>query len=282
MCPAHASNVGPSWDAEALARPVSDSLSELLSRAIQELLQGAHFQRKSNFHFLRVFRSTGRQCATRCRFANILKSIKFYGFQHEFTNISHKVLPRQGKAIHFLLGNIICLSLQINWFVWYIVATVRYIVATVRYIVATVMRLHPIRIKKFSNAKHDFSTALKKRTEPDFLSTSSYNEIFSLLDCCWSLFFCYFIYIFFLHWIWTAVFFVSINVTLSAFPLFTKTAQILSNKTAIVSYELNRQRSIKHKSKLSVQKRWNTTNTDIWILSGFDRIRLMSIFRLLD
>ncbi len=68
MCPAHASNVGPSWDAEALARPVADSLSEILSRAIQELLQGPHFQRKSNFHFLRI---SGPQADSVQRFSDL-------------------------------------------------------------------------------------------------------------------------------------------------------------------------------------------------------------------
>ncbi len=146
---------------------------------------------------------------------------------------------------------------------------------------AIVMRLHPIRIKKFSNAKHDFSTALKKELNLIFFPLLHIMKSFPFLTAA-DHYFSVTLYIFFSTLNLNSCFFVSINVTLSAFPLFTKTALILSNKTAIVSYELNRQRSIKHKSKVSVQKRWNTTNTDIWILSGFDRIRLMSIFRLLD
>lgn len=116
------------------------------------------------------------------------------------------------------------------------------------------------RIQKY--LKHDLS----------IYQSLNITKSFSLLNmhCCWSSFFGCSIFLL-LCTEFEQLFFCSINGTLSSLPLFTKTALILSNKTAIVSYKLNRQRSIKHKSKLSVQKRWNTTHTDIWILSGFNR-----------
>ncbi len=52
----------------SLLPPVEGRVENLMFPfiSVPPLAQGSHIQRKSNFLFLRVFRSTGRQCATHC------------------------------------------------------------------------------------------------------------------------------------------------------------------------------------------------------------------------